>query len=56
MAICLNTGLTIPECSCSACLEDQLRREQPSLLTARVHEIESDEAAASSPQRHRPAA
>ena len=29
MQICPNTGITIPECSCSACLEAQLRRYRP---------------------------
>jgi hypothetical protein len=29
MAICPRTGITIPECSCSACLEAQIRRHRP---------------------------
>jgi hypothetical protein len=32
MAICPRTGLTIPECSCDACLEQQIRRVMPALL------------------------
>jgi hypothetical protein len=29
MAICPRTGITIPECSCIACLEAQIRRHRP---------------------------
>jgi hypothetical protein len=29
LAICPHTGLTIPECSCSVCLEAQMRRHRP---------------------------
>jgi len=29
MAICPRTGITIPECSCNACLEAQIRRHRP---------------------------
>ena len=29
MAICPRTGITIPECSCSTCLEAQIRRHRP---------------------------
>jgi hypothetical protein len=32
MAICSRTGLTIPECSCHGCLEEQIRRFMPVLL------------------------
>jgi hypothetical protein len=32
MARCPQTALTIPECSCSKCLEDQVRRAAPALL------------------------
>jgi hypothetical protein len=32
MAKCPHTALTIPECSCSTCLEDQVRRAAPALL------------------------
>ena len=31
-AKCPNTKLTIPECSCAKCLEDQVRRAAPALL------------------------
>ena len=34
MALCPNTQLTIPECSCSRCLEEQVRRAAPALLDA----------------------
>jgi len=33
---CPHTGLTIPECSCPRCLEEQLRRFQPALLRKKV--------------------
>lgn len=29
MTVCPHTGLTIPECSCSVCLEAQMRRYRP---------------------------
>jgi hypothetical protein len=32
MVRCPHTKLTIPECSCSKCLEDQVRRAAPALL------------------------
>jgi hypothetical protein len=32
MTSCPNTGLTVPECSCPHCLEEQLRQFQPTLL------------------------
>jgi hypothetical protein len=32
MAKCPNTRLTIPECSCERCLEEQVRRVAPALL------------------------
>lgn len=32
MAKCPNTRLTIPECSCERCLEEQIRRAAPALL------------------------
>ena len=32
MARCPHTNVTIPECSCSKCLEDQVRRAAPALL------------------------
>gem|GEM_PF-6213155 len=31
-SLCPTTGLTIPECSCRRCVEDQLRRHAPWLL------------------------
>jgi len=36
MAICPHTGLTIPECSCSACLEAQMRRHRPNGAGAEI--------------------
>jgi hypothetical protein len=32
MAKCPNTRLTIPECSCARCLEEQIRNAAPALL------------------------
>jgi hypothetical protein len=34
MTVCSNTGISVPECSCRACLEAQLERHMPSLLDA----------------------
>jgi hypothetical protein len=34
MPVCPQTGVTVPECSCPRCLQDQLRRFQPDLLEA----------------------
>jgi hypothetical protein len=36
MAICPHTGLTIPECSCSVCLEAQMRRHRPNGAAAEI--------------------
>jgi hypothetical protein len=32
MSVCTNTGISVPECSCRACLEAQIERHMPSLL------------------------
>ena len=32
MTVCSNTGISVPECSCRACLKAQIERHQPSLL------------------------
>jgi hypothetical protein len=37
MAKCPNTRLTIPECSCERCLEEQIRRAAPALLEQKDH-------------------
>jgi hypothetical protein len=34
MTVCSNTGISVPECSCRACLEAQIERHMPSLLGA----------------------
>jgi hypothetical protein len=34
MTLCSNTGISVPECSCRACLEAQIERHMPSLLGA----------------------
>jgi hypothetical protein len=36
MANCPHTGLTIPECSCSVCLEAQMRRHRPNGAEAEI--------------------
>jgi hypothetical protein len=39
MSTCPNTGLTLPECSCARCIEDQLRRFAPGFLgVTRLHD------------------
>jgi hypothetical protein len=32
MTVCSNTGISVPECSCRACVKAQIERHQPSLL------------------------
>ena len=32
MTVCSNTGISVPECSCRACLVAQIERHMPSLL------------------------
>jgi hypothetical protein len=34
MTVCSNTGITVPECSCRACLTALIERHSPSLLDA----------------------
>jgi len=34
MTVCSTTGISVPECSCRACLEAQIERHMPSLLGA----------------------
>jgi hypothetical protein len=34
MTVCTNTGISVPECSCRACLQAQIERHMPSLLNA----------------------
>jgi hypothetical protein len=37
MNVCSNTGVSVPECSCRACLQAQIERHMPSVLgTART--------------------
>ena len=35
MSTCPNTGLTVPECSCTRCIERQLEQFAPERVTAR---------------------
>jgi len=39
MTVCSHTGITVPECSCSACIQAQIERHMPSLLDTAEHEI-----------------
>ena len=32
MTVCSTTGLSVPECSCRACIQAQIERHMPSLL------------------------
>jgi hypothetical protein len=32
MTVCSHTGLSVPECSCRACVQAQIERHMPSLL------------------------
>ena len=32
MTLCSHTGISVPECSCRACLQAQIERHMPSLL------------------------
>ncbi len=36
MTVCSHTGISVPECSCRACLQAQIERHMPSLLEADV--------------------
>jgi hypothetical protein len=36
MTVCSHTGISVPECSCRACLVAQIERHMPSLLDADV--------------------
>ena len=36
MTVCTNTGISVPECSCRACLQAQIERHMPSLLNVEV--------------------
>jgi hypothetical protein len=34
MSVCSHTGVSVPECSCRACLQAQIERHMPSVLGA----------------------
>jgi hypothetical protein len=51
MAKCPNTRLTIPECSCSRCLEEQVRRVAPSLLDKESGATPGSDFPSSNPRR-----
>jgi hypothetical protein len=42
MTVCSHTGLSVPECSCRACLVAQIERHMPSLLETGEHDIAID--------------
>jgi hypothetical protein len=48
MTVCSNTGISVPECSCRACLEAQIERHMPSLLGATQSEATTIEMSAAS--------
>ncbi len=37
MTVCSHTGLSVPECSCRACVQAQIERHMPSLLETAAH-------------------
>ena len=39
MTVCSHTGITVPECSCSACIQAQIERHMPSLLAGSEGEL-----------------
>ena len=43
IATCSHSGVTIPECCCTACLEDQIRRYRPAVLSRSASEHVPDE-------------
>ena len=51
MTVCPNTGLNVPECSCSVCVRNQLEQHVPSLLAS----TEQRRTAARPPSRMRSA-
>jgi hypothetical protein len=55
-AICPRTGLTVPECSCGSCLEEQIRRFMPRLLERDAAEPAARSNGAGRPRRWRKAA
>jgi hypothetical protein len=46
MTVCSHTGISVPECSCRVCIEAQLERHMPSLLTATQSEAPTIELSA----------
>jgi hypothetical protein len=48
MTVCSNTDISVPECSCRACLEAQIERHMPSLLgTVKIEQPTVEVSAAS---------
>ena len=39
MTVCSNTGLSVPECSCRACIQAQIERHMPSLPDTGEHNL-----------------
>ncbi len=46
MTVCSNTGISVPECSCRACLVAQIERHMPSLLNVETSAAPTAEMAA----------
>lgn len=42
MTVCSHTGLSVPECSCRACIQAQIERHMPSLLDTGEHDVTVD--------------
>jgi hypothetical protein len=42
MTVCSHTGITVPECSCSACIQAQIEQHMPSLLGGPEHDLVVD--------------
>jgi hypothetical protein len=50
MNVCPHTGVSVPECSCRACLQAQIERHMPSVLgTGRTPRMEGGLEAVASP-------
>ena len=51
IATCSHSGVTIPECCCTACLEDQIRRYRPTVLSGQPNAHVPSEANGASASR-----
>jgi hypothetical protein len=48
MTVCSHTGISLPECSCRACLQAQIERHMPSFLDATQADLPTVEVSAAS--------